>query len=73
MRGRVPMRAPLAALAALLLLPAASPAATIFGSRLNHDPTTRGCQDANACTLAQFIVPTDPNGDPDRTARPSAA
>ena len=65
MRGRIPMRAPLAAFAALLLLPAASPAATIFGSRLNHDPTTRGCKGTDACTLTQFIVPTDPNGDPD--------
>ena len=64
------LRAPLAALAVLLLVPAASPAATIFGSRLNHDPTTRGCQATDACTLMSFIVPTDPNGDPDSSGSP---
>ena len=70
MRGRIFMRAPLGALAALLLIPAASPAATTYGSRLNHDPTTRGCAMANACTLVQYIVPTDPNGDPDSSGSP---
>ena len=64
------MRVTLAALAALVLIPAASPAATTYGSRLNHDPTTRGCQDGNACTLVQYIVPTDPNGDPDSSGSP---
>jgi hypothetical protein len=64
------MRAALAAIAALLLVPAASPAATVFGSRLNHDPTTRGCTDTVACTLMSFIVPTDPNGDPDQNGSP---
>ena len=70
MRERISMRALLAATAALLLIPAASPAATTFGSRLNHDPTTRGCQMGNPCTLVQYIVPTDPNGDPDANGAP---
>jgi hypothetical protein len=64
------MRAMLAAFGVLLLVPAASPAATIFGSRLNHDPTTRGCTATDACTLMSFIVPTDPNGDPDSSGSP---
>jgi hypothetical protein len=64
------MRAMLAAFGVLLLVPAASPAATIFGSRLNHDPTTRGCTGTDACTLMSFIVPTDPNGDPDSSGSP---
>jgi len=64
------MRALLAAIAVALLVPATSSAATVYGSRLNHDPTTRGCHDGNACTLVQYIVPTDPNGDPDASGSP---
>src|SRR3954469_170839 len=57
---------PLAAAAAMLLIPATSNAATNFGSRLNHDPANSGeCQSfPNPCTLVSFIHPSDPNGDP---------
>jgi hypothetical protein len=57
---------PLAACAALLLIPATSHAATNFGSRLNHDPANSGeCTSfPNPCTIVSFIHPTDPNGDP---------
>ena len=72
MKERTSMRALLASLAVLVLAPAASPAATNFGSRLNHDPTTRGCQATDPCTLVSFIVPTDPNGDPDSSGSPVA-
>ena len=43
-----------------------SHASVTFGSRLNHDPANSGeCQALTTpCTLASFIVPTDPNGDP---------
>jgi hypothetical protein len=48
------------------LLPATGQAATVFGSRLNHDPVSGGeCKELGIpCTLVSFIVPTDPNGDP---------
>jgi hypothetical protein len=54
------------AASALLALPAASNAATTFGSRLNHDPANSGeCKDLpTPCTLASYIHPSDPNGDP---------
>lgn len=54
------------AASALLALPAASDAATTFGSRLNHDPANSGeCKDLpTPCTLASYIHPSDPNGDP---------
>jgi hypothetical protein len=54
------------AASALLALPAASDAATSFGSRLNHDPANSGeCKDLpTPCTLASYIHPSDPNGDP---------
>jgi hypothetical protein len=56
----------LAAVGAALLVPAASHAATTFGSRLNHDPANSGeCQSFPApCTIVSFIHPSDPNGDP---------
>jgi hypothetical protein len=57
--------ASLAALGALLILPAAVQAATNFGSRLNHDPANSGeCEPLGPCTIVSFIHPSDPNGDP---------
>jgi hypothetical protein len=52
--------------AGLLLLPAAAPAATTFGSRLNHDPANSGeCNQFEAtCTLVSYIQPKDPEGEP---------
>jgi hypothetical protein len=52
--------------AGLLALPAAADAATNFGSRLNHDPANSGeCTSfPTPCTIASFIHPSDPNGDP---------
>jgi hypothetical protein len=57
---------PLAAAAAMLLIPATGNAATNFGSRLNHDPANSGeCSSfPNPCTIVSFIHPSDPNGDP---------
>jgi len=50
---------------ALLAFPASGWAATIFGSRLNHEPANSGeCTAFLACTIVSFIHPTDPNGDP---------
>jgi hypothetical protein len=60
----------LAACAGALALAPASHAATTFGSRLIQDPNTAPCQDSSPgaidgpCTMASYIVPTDPNGDP---------
>jgi hypothetical protein len=50
----------------MLLVPAASQGATNFGSRLNHDPANSGeCSSfPSPCTIASFIHPSDPNGDP---------
>ena len=58
--------ATLAAAAALLVLPQLGHAAVTFGSRLNHDPANSGecTMFATPCTIASFIHPTDPNGDP---------
>jgi hypothetical protein len=58
--------ATLAASAALLVLAPVGHASVTFGSRLNHDPANSGeCSLLTTpCTLASFIVPTDPNGDP---------
>src|SRR5262245_34161895 len=52
------------AAAGLLLLPAAGQAATIFGSRLDHEPTEKTCSVLGPCTIVSFIHPIDPNGDP---------
>lgn len=51
---------------ALLAIAPAADAATTFGSRLNHDPANSGeCMTLMApCTIAAFIHPSDPNGDP---------
>jgi hypothetical protein len=55
----------LAITAATLLVPALAQAATVFGSRLNHDPANSGeCEALGTCTLVSFIHPSDPNGDP---------
>ena len=61
------------AASALLALPAVSDAATTFGSRLNHDPANSGeCKDLpTPCTLASYIHPSDPNGDPYAGGAPS--
>jgi hypothetical protein len=64
--------APLAACAALLLVPASSHAVTNFGSRLNHDPANSGeCSSfPNPCTIVSFIHPSDPDGDPNSAGSP---
>lgn len=51
---------------ALLAIAPAADAATTFGSRLNHDPANSGeCMNLmGPCTIAAFIHPSDPNGDP---------
>lgn len=63
--------------AALLLLPAASQAAQIFGSRLKGAPD-EGVPNASCantlgvpCTIASFIEPSEPKGDPDSSGAPS--
>jgi hypothetical protein len=63
--------AALAAGAVLAVLPASGQAATTFGSRLLNEPTTGGeCALMTPCTLASYIHPSDPNGDPDATGAP---
>jgi hypothetical protein len=52
----------LAVAGAMLLLASASDAATTFGSRLRDEPNQGSCP--GGCTLAAFIQPIDPNGDP---------
>jgi hypothetical protein len=53
-----------------LALPAAANAATTFGSRLIQNPANSGeCQ--ALCTIAAFIHPSDPNGDPYSGGSPS--
>jgi hypothetical protein len=55
----------LSLLAGLLLLPAAGQAATIFGSRLKNAPSENDCEQFfGPCTIASFIHPSEPNGDP---------
>ena len=53
---------------ALLAIAPAADAATTFGSRLNHTPANAGdCSKGDLtgpCTIASFIHPSDPNGDP---------
>ena len=51
---------------ALLAIAPAADAATTFGSRLNHEPANSGeCMNLmGPCTIASFIHPSDPNGDP---------
>jgi hypothetical protein len=50
----------------LLLLPAAGQAApTVFGSRLKNAPSQNDCEQFfGPCTIASFIHPSEPNGDP---------
>jgi hypothetical protein len=57
---------PLAACAALWIVPATGHAATNFGSRLNHEPANASqCINLGPpCTQVSFIHPIDPNGDP---------
>ena len=59
-------------LAGTLALPAVGHAATVFGSRLNHDPANSGeCMSfPTPCTIASFIHPTDPSGDPSSAGAP---
>jgi hypothetical protein len=54
----------LSLVAGLLLLPATGQGATVFGSRMNHDPTPGTCKGEAPCTIVSFIHPSDPNGDP---------
>jgi hypothetical protein len=70
--------AALLVLSALLLLPAVSQAAQVFGSRLLGAPTEQNpiegsCEAmiAMPCTLVSFIEPSNPNGDPVPSAAPS--
>ena len=58
--------------AGMLALPTAGQAATTFGSRLLNDPSSSGeCVSfPNPCTIASFIHPTDPNGDPSSAGAP---
>ena len=51
---------------ALLAIAPAADAATTFGSRLNHEPANSGeCMNLmGPCTIAAFIHPSDPDGDP---------
>jgi hypothetical protein len=50
----------------LLALPSVGEASTSFGSRLTHDTANSGeCKELlTPCTLASYIHPSDPNGDP---------
>jgi hypothetical protein len=65
--------AALAAGALLAALPASGQAATTFGSRLLNEPANGGdcMQLTTPCTLASYIHPSDPNGDPDATGAPT--
>jgi hypothetical protein len=65
--------AALAAGALLAALPASGQAATTFGSRLLNEPANSGecSQLTTPCTLASYIHPSDPNGDPDATGAPT--
>jgi hypothetical protein len=60
--------AALAAAFALLLLASAGNAAVTFGSRLNNNPANsnecQGLVNPGPCTIASFIEPSAPNGDP---------
>jgi hypothetical protein len=51
---------------ALFVIAPAADAATTFGSRLNHEPANAGeCVNLmGPCTIAAFIHPSDPDGDP---------
>jgi hypothetical protein len=64
--------ATLVAVAGLFALPSAGQAATTFGSRLLNNPSSSGeCTSfPNPCTIASFIHPTDPNGDPNSAGAP---
>jgi hypothetical protein len=64
---------PLAAVAVLLVVAPAGNAAVSFGSlRTTNDPNEGPCEDPlnSACSLVQFIVPTNPNGDQSSAGAP---
>lgn len=64
---------PLAAIAAALVFASAGNAAVSFGSlRTTNDPNQTPCEDPinSACSIVQFIVPTNPNGDPSSQGAP---
>jgi hypothetical protein len=64
---------PLAAMAAALVLAPASNAAVSFGSlRTTNDPNQTPCEDPinSSCSIVQFTVPTNPNGDPSSDGAP---
>ncbi len=48
----------------LLLAPAASQAATTFGSQLRNDPTEKSCELVAPCTIVSRVFSIPPNGDP---------
>ena len=50
--------------AALLLLPAAGQAATIFGSQLKNEPTETSCDSVGSCSIVARIHSAPPEGDP---------
>lgn len=60
----------LSAALGLLLLPAASQAATTFGSLLKNEPTENTCKELGTCTIVSFIHSTEPNGDPTSAGAP---
>jgi len=70
--------APLAVVAAALVVASPSNAAVTFGSRLIDSPTTSLCNDTSGapgtingpCTMVSYIVPTAPNGDPSSQGAP---
>jgi hypothetical protein len=65
MRSSRPLIVALAALAlSLLAVPSAIGAPTVFGSRLDHEPSKNDCSELGPCTIASYIHPSDPAGDP---------
>ena len=59
--------------AALLLLPAAGQAATIFGSQLKNEPTETSCDSVGSCSIVARIHSVPPKAIPTREAPRSAA
>ena len=64
-RSRIALLSVFSALA-LVVVPSVASAATTFGSRLRNDPANSlECMDfVSPCTIASFIQPSEPNGDP---------
>jgi hypothetical protein len=70
LKQRLTMTTLTMALGLLLLLPAASQAATTFGSLLKNEPTENTCGMLGNCTIVSFIHSTEPNGDPTSAGAP---